>query len=239
MPAQLQIRATACESFTRMNDQEIIDCWKRNSEPWTVAVRERRIRSRVLVTDDAIESVILARSPSTALDIGCGEGWLARKLTDCGVDVLGIDAAHELITSARRKGGGRFEVMAYEDLAQHDSLGSFDVGVCNFSLLGAKSTECVFAAMSTLLNPGGALVVQTLHPWSACGDLPYRDGWRQGSWAGINAKFAAPAPWYFRTLQGWTQTFSRSALHLETILEPLDPETGLPASLILSGAMAT
>jgi 2-polyprenyl-3-methyl-5-hydroxy-6-metoxy-1,4-benzoquinol methylase len=221
-----------------MNDQQIIECWKRNSEPWTTAVRERRIRSRVLVTDAAIETAVLARSPSTVLDIGCGEGWLTRKLACHGIDVLGIDVVPELIDGARSKLGGRFKVMAYETLAEQGLPGAFDVCVCNFSLLGANATSCVFAAMSSLLAPGGALIVQTLHPWSACGDLPYLDGWREGSWAGINAEFGEPAPWYFRTMQSWAQLFSMSGLRVETILEPRHPDTGLPASLILTGAMA-
>jgi 2-polyprenyl-3-methyl-5-hydroxy-6-metoxy-1,4-benzoquinol methylase len=225
--------------YEQMNDQQIIECWKRNSEPWTHAVRERLIHSRVLVTDAAIEKVILARSPSTVLDIGCGEGWLARRLADHGMEVLGIDVVPELIESARRKSDGRFEVMSYEALAEQGLPGAFDVCVCNFSLLGADATADVFAVVPSLLAPGGALIVQTLHPWSACGDQPYRDGWREGSWAGIDAKFGEPAPWYFRTLHSWTQLFSKSGLRIETILEPCHPETGLPASLIIAGAMAT
>ena len=69
----------------------------------------------------------------------------------------------------------------------------------------------------------------------ACGDEAYRDGWRRGSWLGIDADFAEPAPWYFRTLTGWTQLFSESGLRIEAILEPLNPETERPASLILVG----
>jgi 2-polyprenyl-3-methyl-5-hydroxy-6-metoxy-1,4-benzoquinol methylase len=220
-----------------MNDQQIIECWKRNSEPWTLAVRERRIRSRVLVTDAAIEEAIRARSPSTVLDIGCGEGWLAHRLADHGMEVLGIDVVPGLIANARNKPGGRFEVMAHEALAEQGLAETFDVCVCNFSLLGADATAGVFAAMPSLLAPAGALIVQTLHPWSSCGDHPYRDGWREGSWAGIDAQFGEPAPWYFRTLHGWTRLFSSVGLRIETILEPCHPETGLPASLILTGTM--
>jgi 2-polyprenyl-3-methyl-5-hydroxy-6-metoxy-1,4-benzoquinol methylase len=222
-----------------MTDQQIIECWKRNSKPWTVAIRERRIRSRIAVTDAAIEDAILARLPSNVLDIGCGEGWLARRLADQGIDVLGIDVVPELIEAARRESAGRFEVMAYEALVDQDPAGTFDVCVCNFSLLGENATVAVFAAVSNLLAPGGALIVQTLHPWGACGDLPYEDGWRKGSWADINADFGEPAPWYFRTMQSWAGLFSTSRLRIETILEPRYPDTGLPASLILTGALAS
>ena len=36
-----------------MNDAEIIERWRANSEPWTRAVREGRIGSRLLATDAA------------------------------------------------------------------------------------------------------------------------------------------------------------------------------------------
>jgi 2-polyprenyl-3-methyl-5-hydroxy-6-metoxy-1,4-benzoquinol methylase len=232
----LHVSGTACESSLQMNDQQIIECWKRNSEPWTLAVREGLIRSRILVTDAAIEEAVLAQSPSTVLDIGCGEGWLVRKLASHGVDALGIDVVPELIASARREPGGRYEVMDYEALAEQLLPDEFDVCVCNFSLLGADATAGVFAAMPDLLAPGGALIVQTLHPWSACGELPYRDGWREGSWAGINADFGEPAPWFFRTMQSWMNLFLLSGLRIESILEPRHPDTDLPASVILTGA---
>lgn len=218
-----------------MDDQQIIASWLENGDPWTIAVRERRIRSRVLVTDAAIVAAVRARSPRTMLDIGCGEGWLAREFAGLGVDVLGIDVVPALIENARRQGGGRFEIMTYEALAERGLLEKFDVCVCNFSLLGAEVTNRLVAALPAMLAPGGALIVQTLHPWTASGDEAYRDGWRAGSWSGINGEFGEPAPWYFRTLQNWMQLFSDAGLRVESILEPLHPHMGRPASMILIG----
>lgn len=210
----------------------ILEVWHRNAGPWTDAVRERRIESRRLVTDKAIVDAVLSRKPRSAIDLGCGEGWLARALAAEGVDVLGVDVVPELIEAARAQGGGRFATMSYAQIAAGELHARADAAICNFSLLGKQSTEAVLAAAPRLLEPGGALLVQTLHPLAACGELPYRDGWREGSWAGCGEGFGRAAPWYFRTLGGWLDTFAACGLRVARIEEPLHPHGGRPASVI-------
>jgi len=95
----------------------------------------------------------------------------------------------------------------------------------------------IFRAAPTFLRPGGALIVQTMHPVVACGDAPYRDGWRTGSWAGFNAGFTDPPPWYFRTLGSWVRLYADHGLQLQELREPVHPKTGKPASLILIGQL--
>jgi hypothetical protein len=109
--------------------------------------------------------------------------------------------------------------------------------VCNFSLIGNESVDDLFVAVKSLLHPGGTLVVQTLHPLIACGDQPYVDGWRPGSWAGFSGDFVRPAPWYFRTLESWVRLFTANGWHLEEIREPMHPNTGKPASILFIAHM--
>ena len=220
------------------SDARILDAWARNAEPWTVAVREQQIESRRLVTDQAIVDAVLDRSPRLVLDLGCGEGWLARALAANGVSVIGIDAVPALVEQARLAGGGDFRVASYEALAANQPGLCVDAVVCNFSLLGDASVEGLFDIIPSLLQPQGRLLVQTLHPVAACGDQPYRDGWRTGSWTGFHAGFSDPAPWYFRTLESWSRLFSNHGLRLLEIREPTHPQTGRPASVIFIAASA-
>nr|WP_254722387.1 class I SAM-dependent methyltransferase [Gilvimarinus xylanilyticus] len=207
--------------------------WGTNATAWTDAVRNKTIASRAEVTNRAIIDAVLALKPQSVLDIGCGEGWLVRALAGHASRLVGVDATEALIDQARQSGDGEFYTARYEDISQCLSDQRFDVAVCNFSLLGKESVEVLLAAIPRILNDGGHLVIQTLHPRNACGDTPYRDGWREGSWKGFSRDFCDAPPWYFRTLESWIALLTRSDLALYHLLEPFFPDTQQPASLIL------
>lgn len=225
-----------------LSDAKIVDSWRTNAAPWTDAVRAREIESRALVTDRAIVEAVMGRSPRTVLDIGCGEGWLVRALAARGVQATGVDAVPELVQRARAAGGGDFRVASYEQIAAGELQLVVDLAVANFALIGEASVAGLVRQLPRLLRAGGALVVQTLHPLVATGEEPYRDGWREGSWAGFGPAFTDPAPWYFRTLESWVGLLTQSGLRVVEVREPLHPRTQRPASVILvaeAGGSAT
>ncbi|WDE01120.1 class I SAM-dependent methyltransferase [Thalassomonas actiniarum] len=231
-----------------LSDQHIIDSWLKNAKPWTAAIDNQEITSRVEVTNAAVIEVLLKlcsqkrpeNRPLKLLDLGCGEGWLMRALDkgrkEAGdavvIDMLGIDIVPELIANGEKQGVGRFKALSYEALSFENLQEKFDVIVCNFSLLGEQSVNRVFAQLAHLLKGDGAFVVQTLHPVSACGDQPYRDGWRSGSWQGFSEDFVDPPPWYFRTLPSWLALFTDNGLTSPEIIEPKRCNNSAPLSVI-------
>jgi 2-polyprenyl-3-methyl-5-hydroxy-6-metoxy-1,4-benzoquinol methylase len=207
--------------------------WRDNAAAWTRIVREGGIESRRVATDAAICTAIRAVSPRCVLDVGCGEGWLCRALAREGTDVVGIDAAPALIDAARAAGGARFELMSYAQADALRGLGAFDAIACNFALLDDDPAPLLHT-LAAMLTADGALLIQTVHPWTACGDAPYRDGWREESFAGFDARFATSMPWYFRTLQSWSALFAATGLRVERLQEPTHPERGTPLSLLFT-----
>jgi len=221
-------------SATPLSDEKIVDSWNTNAGAWGDAIRAGQIESRTLVTNQSIIDAVLRHEPTSILELGCGEGWLARHLAARGKQVLGVDAVPALIEQAR-SAGGRFEVMSYKDIAAGKLHECFDVIVANFSLLGEDAVTKLFGAIPTLLNPRGVFIVQTIHPLQGCGELPYVDGWRAGSWVGFGGDFSDPAPWYFRTLASWLKLFVANGFELIELNEPLHPNSGKPASVIFVG----
>jgi 2-polyprenyl-3-methyl-5-hydroxy-6-metoxy-1,4-benzoquinol methylase len=216
----------------KFSDTKIVDSWCKNAVPWTTAVRESQIESRKLITDRSIIETILSSSPKSLLDLGCGEGWLTRELAARGIRSIGVDAIPALIESAKKNGTEDFRSLSYEQIAAGKLDISVDAIVCNFSLFGKESVEQLVRVIPSLLNPDGVFIVQTLHPMMACGDLPYRDGWREGSWYGFNSDFTDPAPWYFRTLENWIDLFIKSGLNIIKVCEPIHPISQQPASIV-------
>lgn len=133
-------------------------------------------------------------------------------------------------------GDGDFRVLGYEEIADDPGRlgGPFAAVVCNFSLLG-ESLAPLLRALAGSLEPGGTLFIQTVHPWTACGEEAYRDGWRTERFAAFGGEFAEPMPWYFRTLGSWIRLLGESGVEMTGCEEPLDPRSARPLSLLLTG----
>jgi len=195
--------------------------WELNADAWTEAIRGGAVASREAGTNAAVLHAVRACEPASVLDVGCGEGWLAHALARDGTSVVGIDASERLIRAAS-DGPGRFAVAEYGSLTEDPSVvpGPFDVVVCNFSLLDDDLTP-LLRALRRRLSPGrGRLVVQTLHPWVANGDGPYRDGWRVERFDAFGDSFPAAMPWYFRTFASWWRTLAAAGLKVLRLEEP-------------------
>lgn len=212
--------------------------WLENAPAWRDAVRNQRIASRRLVTDAAIVDAVLEQTPRTVLDLGCGEGWLARALASRGIVVTGVDSSAPLIEAAEALGGARFVAASYHELTADPSLlgATFDTIVANFSLLDDRVEELLAALRSTLAG-NGRLIVQTAHPLFVANDGDYADGWRTETFQGMEGEWREPMPWYFRTVASWTRLFANAGYVLVEIREPMYPDRGIPASLLfLCGA---
>lgn len=214
--------------------ETITRSWNANAGAWAAAVRGGTIPSRALGTDAAIIDAVMARRPRRVLDVGCGEGWLARALSERGINVTGIDGSPQLVESARAAGGGTFHVCDFASLPIAPELRGerYDAIVCNFALL-AEDIAPILRALAGYLTATGSLLIQTVHPWVVSGENGYRDEWRTETFAGMGAGFIEPMPWYFRTLESWIAVLVGSGLRINGLREPRHPQTGDPLSLLI------
>lgn len=214
--------------------EQIKRSWEANACAWTEAVRNGAIESRSLATNAAILQALTERKPRRVLDLGCGEGWLARTLAQLEIQVVGVDGSAQLIELAREFGGGIFHHYSYTEITAAPQIVGcdFDAIACNFALLEEDVLELLRALRSCLAQQG-VLVIQTVHPWSGRGKDKYCDDWRTETFAGFGQGFTEAMPWYFRTLSSWISLLRHSGYLLDDIREPVHPDTSEPLSLLL------
>jgi len=219
-------------------EQSIHASWEDNAAAWVEAIHQGRIESRVQVTNAAVVSAVREVARARVLDIGCGEGWLCRAAAKVGLAAVGFDGSAALIAEAEKLGGGEYQLLSYDDFAADPfrAGGVFDTVICNYSLLGEDVLPMLRGA-AAVLEPGGRLIVQTLHPLSAVGaDDRYEDGWRVEDFSGMGSGFKTHMPWYFRTIGSWISQIRLSGLQLVECREPIISERPMPASLLLIAA---
>lgn len=213
-------------------ESTLLQSWHANADAWIEVIRSGAIESRQQVTDQAILLAIMGRQPERVLDLGCGEGWLLRALADRSIDAVGVDGDARLIEAARAAGSANVRVASYQTLVEAEgAIGrDYDLICANFSLLHQDIIP-LLAAMHALLVPGGAMIIQTLHPWAvAAGN--YQDGWREESFAAFKGQWQ-PMPWYFRTLSSWCNALDMAGFHLVSLQEPQHPQSPVPQSLLM------
>ncbi len=117
--------------------------------------------------------VVLAWAPpdaSTALDAGCGEGLLARRLRTLVPQVVGIDLHAPSIARARDAGGG-IEYLIGDFLTYPFEAESFDF-ITSVASLHHMDVRLALERMRQLLRPGGRLAVVGLARSRQPVDLP-------------------------------------------------------------------
>jgi 2-polyprenyl-3-methyl-5-hydroxy-6-metoxy-1,4-benzoquinol methylase len=218
------------EGAMKNTEEKLLESWQANAEVWTTALREGKIVSREMVTHDAILNAIQSQSPGKMLDLGCGEGWLMRALTQAGWQCVGLEGASALVAQAQAASGCEILSLSYTAWAKKDNTRDFDLIVANFSLLEEELLP-VLSAVKQVMLPGARLLIQTLHPSQVPG--PYLNGWRSESFEGMGGGLWQKMPWYFRTLGAWLELLQAAGFTLQSLREPLHPESLQPASLLL------
>jgi len=107
------------------------------------------------------------------LDLGCGEGRVARDLVERGHRVTGVDASPALLEAARQVDTeGQYLLADSADLPFPDQ--DFDLVIAYNVLMDVDDMPGTLGEVGRVLEPGGRLCLSITHPITNTGSL--RDG---------------------------------------------------------------
>jgi ubiquinone/menaquinone biosynthesis C-methylase UbiE len=138
-----------------------------NAEFWIEIIRNRRDKYREELTNTAVLNAVGPAAGLRALDAGCGEGYLSRKLAEQGAIVTGIDSSAELIKAAQTHEQAS-KLPASFDVGTVDCLpyeaDSFDLVLCNHLMNDLQDPAQALKEFARVLRDRGRVVILMLHP---------------------------------------------------------------------------
>jgi SAM-dependent methyltransferase len=136
------------------------DHWEDRAEDWIELTRSDP--QYELLNKPAFLELIPAPGRCT-IEVGCGEGRVARELLALGHRVIGFDASPALARATAFHPVGI--PVAVADIAQLPiSAGAADIVVCFMVLMDIEDLDGAVAELARVLAPGGTLCVGILHP---------------------------------------------------------------------------
>lgn len=211
------------------------EAWNAGAERWVEEVR-RGDRGPVHAHDEVLRELLPAPS-GLVVDAGCGEGRWTRELRERGHDVVGIDRSEKLIGLAREADpDGRYALGTLEALPLGDGAASFILSVN--VLPHVVELEAAIVEFARVLQPGGALLVGTIHPVMEAGAFDEEKGELR-----LRSYFAADEHaielghhhvfHQHRTIEGYVRPLLAGGFALDDLREVPGRAEGIPHYLVL------
>ena len=142
--------------------------------------------------------------PFTFLDVGCGNGWVVRKIAkenNCKKSI-GIDISNKMIIQAKKKSSNKKEEFFHTDVESWDYKGKFNFIFSMESIYYADSIEIALEKIYKLLKPGGQFF---------CGTDFYTENKSTARWANI-----MKIQMHLHSEKEWRQFFKNAGFQVKT-----------------------
>jgi len=142
--------------------------------------------------------------PFTFLDVGCGNGWVVRKIAkeEYCKKSIGIDKSKKMIIQSKKKTGSKKEEYIHTDIESMNYKGKFNFIFSMESLYYADSVEIALGKIYKLLTPGGQFF---------CGTDFYTDNKATARWAGI-----MKIQMHLHSKKEWREFFKKAGFNVKT-----------------------
>ena len=145
-----------------------VNSWNDNARVWNELMGDGSpFQSEVV--DPVLEKMIPPVSNETKIvEIGCGNGFLARRLAKQGATVYAFDSSDIAIALAKDQIPNHLKNNLYYKIldATKDSIDSktIDVVICNMCLMDIAEIKPIFQEAHKILKNGGVLIISQTHP---------------------------------------------------------------------------
>ena len=168
------------------------------------------------------------------LDIGCGEGQVARRIALLGADVVGLDPTRSQVAVAvDRAGGPRYARARAEALPCRSH--AFDAVVVCLAFEHVEQFELAIDEVARVLEPGGVFVLLLAHPLLQAPRSGWVDDessgehyWRIGGYLDDHTEVDEVAPgvklrFVHRPLSRYVHAMGQAGLVIDDMEEPSPP----------------
>ena len=177
--------------------RKTFDKWAQNGRAELMEIEHGKNVLKILET-------ISFDKPFTFLDVGCGNGWVVRKIAkekNCKKSI-GIDKSKKMIIQSMKKIESRKEEYIHTDIESMNYRGKFDFIFSMESLYYADSIEIALKKIYKLLKPGGQFF---------CGTDFYTENKATARWAGI-----MKIQMHLHSKKEWREFFKNTGFDVKT-----------------------
>lgn len=137
--------------------------WSRVAGDWVASARKPN--HDAFWAYQAALVAFIGRGSGTALDVGCGEGRVARVLTGCGYQVTAVDPVFEFVEAAAQAGSAQdYAVGTAAGLPFADAR--FDLVMAYNVLMDVADVPAAVREVRRVMRPTGQLIVSIVHPFA-------------------------------------------------------------------------
>lgn len=133
---------------------------------WTSMIRQGSNPFRVYVSDPALFAYLDELTLSgPVLDLGCGEGYLVRYLSERGHQAIGVDLSLALLREAQSAQVKKERFVNADAFHLPFAPASVAQIVSNFLLVELADPAAVIREVGRVLKPGGQFIFEIVHPF--------------------------------------------------------------------------